>query len=82
VQAAKKLRQGVLNNKMKDLVFNLNISKYKEFMDNFINGKVGLDPNLYLADALAQCLYRPIIIISTLERHSKNRIFHFNKNPL
>ena len=82
LQAAKKLRQGVLNNKLKDFVFDLNITKYKEFTDNFVNGRVGLDPNFYLADALAQCMYRPVIIISTLERHNKIKYLHLTRNQL
>jgi hypothetical protein len=82
MQAVKKLRQGVLNNKLKDFVFNLNINKYKEFIDNFLNGTVSLDPNFYLAEALAHCLYRPVIIISTLERHKDKPIFHFNKESV
>jgi hypothetical protein len=59
LQAAKKLKSGVLNNKLKDFTFNLNYNEYRKFMDDFIKGEVGLDPEFFLAEALAQCLYSP-----------------------
>jgi hypothetical protein len=33
LQAAKKLKSGVLNNKLKDFTFNLNYNEYRKFMD-------------------------------------------------
>jgi hypothetical protein len=76
--ACKKLRQTVLNNKLKDFCFNLNYNKYKAFLDDFLAEKVGLDPDFYLAEALAIVLYRPVIIISSLKRHSGEKIISFN----
>ncbi len=40
VMAAKKLKSGVLNNKLKDFVFDLNMNKYRKFMDDFAEGRV------------------------------------------
>jgi len=82
VLAAKKLKSGVLNNKLKDFVFNLDLNRYRRFMEDFTNGKVGLDPNFYLAEALAESLYRPMVIISTLERHCKKPIMRFNQESV
>ncbi len=41
---------------------------------------VGPDPNMYLIHSMALCLYRPIIIISSLERHSDKKVIHFHEN--
>jgi hypothetical protein len=79
LQATKKLKSGVLNNKLKDFTFNLNYNEYRKFMDDFIKGEVGLDPEFFLAEALAQCLYRPMVIISTLDRHKDKPIKKFNR---
>ena len=77
--AVKKLRKGtILNNKLKDFTFNLNYNNYKEFIEDFLEGKVGLDPDLYLAEALALALHRPMIFLSSLERHKNKPIFSFN----
>jgi hypothetical protein len=61
--AAKRVKSGVLNNKLKDFVFDLNMNKYRQFKDDFADGKVGIDPKFYHADALAKYLYRPMVII-------------------
>jgi hypothetical protein len=37
-----------------------------------------MDPELYLADALASCLHRPMIFISSLKRHAQRQLFQFN----
>jgi transposase InsO family protein len=78
--AVKKLRSGTLNLKLKDFTFNLDYKACQDFINNFLEGKVGLDPELYLAEALASALYRPMIFISTLERHKNKRIFNFNRD--
>ena len=75
---ARKLQSGNLSNKLKDFTFNLNYEKYKQFLDDFSLGKVSLDPNLYLAEALSYALYRPITFISSLARHKNRQIIHFN----
>ncbi len=77
--AVKKMRKGtILNNKLKDFTFNLNYKNYQEFIDDFMQGKVGMDPDLYLAEALAMALHRPLIFLSSLERHKDKPIFSFN----
>jgi len=77
-KAVKKLKSGILNNKLRDFTFNLNFHEYKNFLIDFMNGKVGLDPELFIAEALAQALFRPMVFISSLERHQERRIFTFN----
>ncbi|MFN9910733.1 MAG: hypothetical protein ACK56F_32275, partial [bacterium] len=77
--ALKKLKSGILNNKLKDFTFNLNRAKYQQFIDDFANGKVGLDPDFYLVEATAAVLRRPLIFISTLERHKNKPIFSYNE---
>jgi len=76
--AVKTLKKGILNNKLKDFTFNLNFSTYQEFLNNFSEGKVGLDPDMFLAEALASALYRPMIFISSLQKHREKPIFSFN----
>ena len=76
--ALKKLKSGILNNKLKDFTFNLNYNEYKQYLDNFGQGTVGMDPELYLAEAFASSIHRPIIFISSLARHKNKQIFHFN----
>jgi hypothetical protein len=78
--AVKRLRTGVLNLKIKDFTFNMNYQNYQEYINAFLEGKVGLDPELYLAEALALALYRPMIFISTHPRHKDKPIFSFNKD--
>ena len=76
--ALKKLKSGILNNKLKDFTFNLKYDDYKQFIDDFSKGKVGMDPELYLAEALASSLHRPITFISSLRKHKLKPIFHYN----
>lgn len=72
------LRKGILNNKLKDFTFNLDYPSYQKFLDDFKAGRVGPDPDFYLIEALANILYRPIIIISTLEAHKNKPLIHLN----
>ncbi len=58
----------------------MNYQNYQEYINAFLEGKVGLDPELYLAEALALALYRPMIFISTHPRHKDKPIFSFNKD--
>ena len=76
--ALKKLKSGILKNKLRDFTFNLDFYKYTKFLDDFACGKVGLDPEFYLAESLAYGLFRPMIFISTLSRHNKYKIFEYN----
>ena len=76
--ALKKLKSGILKNKLRDFTFNLDFYKYTKFLDDFAYGKVGLDPEFYLAESLAYGLFRPMIFISTLSRHNKYKIFEYN----
>ena len=39
-----------------------------------------MDPDLLLVQALAEHLFRPIVIIFTLKRHGGNKIMKFNAN--
>ena len=39
-----------------------------------------MDPDLLLVQALVEYLFRPIVIISTLQRHGGNKIMKFNAN--
>jgi len=77
-KAFKKLKSGILNNKLKDFTFNLKYDDYKNFLQEFKDGKVGLDPDLYLAEALALSLYRPMIFISSLAKHKEKPYFTYN----
>ena len=77
-KAMKKLRSGILNNKLKDFTFNLNYHKYITFVEEFKAGKVGLDPEMYLAEALASALHRPIIFLSSLPEHKDRPIIYIN----
>jgi hypothetical protein len=76
--ALKKLKAGILNNKLKDFTFNLNYNAYKAYLDDFSQGNVAMDPELFLAEALASGLHRPMTFISSLPRHKDRPIFHFN----
>ena len=46
--AVKQLKKGVLANKLKDFCFNLDTRAYNDFLDNFLKGKVSMDPDLLL----------------------------------
>ncbi len=59
-------------------MFNLNYEKYQEFMTQFAKGAVGMDSELYMAEALASGLHRPMIFISSLKRHAQKTMFQFN----
>ena len=76
--ALKNLKKGILNNKLKDFVFNLNFQEYQNFLINFAKGKVGLDPEYYLVESLAKCLHRPIFLVSSLAKHREKPIIQFN----
>jgi len=76
--ALKKLKSGILATKLRDFTFKLNYNDYKNYLDDFGQGKAGMDPELYLAEALAAALHRPIIFISSLPKHHEKPVFHFN----
>jgi hypothetical protein len=61
--AMKKLKSRILNNKLKGSTFNLDYEKYQDYMSKFGRGEVGMDPELYMVEALASGLHRPIIFI-------------------
>jgi hypothetical protein len=79
-QTVKKLKSGILIRQLLDFTFSMNYDKLNEFLSNFRSGKVGHDPNMYVIHALAQILYRPIIVISSLERHSTKNVIHFHES--
>jgi len=76
--AVKKVKEGILGNKLLDFVFNLNKDEYHTFIKEFINGNTGLDSEYILADALAIQLSRPMILISSLKKHQNNPVIKFN----
>jgi len=76
--AVKTLKKGILNNKLKDFTFNLNFQDYSNFLADFSQGLIGLDPDMYLAESLATALHRPMIFLSTLEKHKEKPIFQYN----
>ncbi|MEI6382006.1 MAG: hypothetical protein WCO81_14200, partial [Cyanobacteriota bacterium ELA615] len=78
--ALKQLKNSILINKMKDFTFKLDLYRYHNFVKAFESGKIGIDPDMYLIEALSNKLLRPIIIISTLLRHAKKKIISFNNN--
>jgi transposase InsO family protein len=78
--AVKELKKGILALKMRDFLFDNNFGRYKQFLDEFKQGKHDVDKNFYLVEALAIGLYRPIFIISSLREHSDNPILKFNHN--
>jgi hypothetical protein len=51
---------------------------YKDYLENFKRGRVGIDENFFLIEAFAIALYRPVILISTLKQHQENPILKFN----
>ena len=67
------IKQKILQNQ-----FHNNLNDYKLFTNNFLHNQGPLDNNLELLTALALSLYRTIIVISSLEIHSKNPILKFN----
>ena len=76
--AVAQLKEGILDNKLKDFVFNLEKEKYYDFIKRFKEGAVGLDPEYILAEALSKTLARPMVLISSLKRHKNNPIIKFN----
>ena len=79
-QSVKKLKQGILSKQMLDFTFKMSYNEFNAFLTDFKLGKVGPDPNMYLIHSLALCLYRPIIVISSLERHKDKKVIHFHEN--
>jgi len=79
-QAIKKLKQTILYRQLLDFQFNLDYNKMNEFVNDFTNGLIGPDDGMYIVHALAQTLYRPIIVISTLEKHKTNPVITFHES--
>ncbi|RPH78729.1 MAG: hypothetical protein EHM77_06640, partial [Planctomycetaceae bacterium] len=80
-QCVKKLKQptnAIWFNKLKDHTFDLNFGKCNEFLKSFIAGKVGLDPNYYLAEMMAVILGRSITFISSVDRHANKPVWTIN----
>jgi len=78
-QIVKKTKSSILGAKMRDFQFNLNTREYYLFLEKFLQGTVGVDHNFYFVQILSEILHRPIIIISTLERHRSQQILKFNE---
>ena len=81
--AVKKLKSancGIRNTKLRDFVFKMNFDKHKEYLQNFLRGTVGVDPEFLLVEAMAIALMRPIIVISSLKRHKAKPVLNFNSD--
>jgi hypothetical protein len=76
--AVKEVKKGVLGLKLRDFQFNNNYMMYKDYLENFKKGLVGIYDNFFLIEAFAIALYRPVILISTLKQHQENPILKYN----
>ena len=65
--AVKELKKDVGALKLRDFAFNNNYNEYKKYLDEFIQGQHNVDRNLYLVEALAKALMRPIINIKKIQ---------------
>jgi hypothetical protein len=72
----KKLKSGIRNNKLKDFTFNLDYKACHKFLKKFGKGKVGMDSKLFLADALASAIHRPMIFIPHCNDMRKDLFFN------
>ncbi len=72
------VKKTVLQLKLRDFVLNNNKQRYNDFIDNFrtIHGPV--DNLLIMIEALAHSLYRPFIVISSLQEHQDQPILKYN----
>jgi len=81
----KKIKPSILGLKLKDFIFDQNSKDYHNFIDKLRSTQGEVDPDLYVVEALALVLTRPIIVISTLEKHLNSPILkyngHINKPP-
>ena len=73
----KQLRNTTPEFKIRDFHFNLNFGKYKQFLNDFLEGKVQIDPDLIMLDTFAHVLQRPIVVLSSLEKHADNKVQYF-----
>jgi len=76
-EAIKKLKASLTNHKILDFQFKNDKTAYNEFLRNFQFNNGPVDDNLYLVELIAIVLNRPFTIISTLEKHSQNKILQF-----
>jgi hypothetical protein len=67
------VKGGIFGIKLKDNSFNNKSHLYREYLQNFEKGKVNVDKDWIMVDALATVTHRCIIIISSLERHKQQR---------
>ena len=68
----------IIKQKILQHQFNNNLNDYKLFTTNFLHNQGPLDNDFELLKALAMALYRTIIVVSSLDIHSKNPIIKFN----
>jgi hypothetical protein len=68
--------------KLKDQTFNNNHMAYRNFLQEFENGKHTIDKDWIIMEALAKVTYRPIIILSSLNEHKEKKIFKFNHESI
>ena len=70
----------IIKQKILDDQFKNDLQEYKSFVEKFLQRAVQIDQKLHLITALAQALYRTIIIVSSLPEHSEKPILKFNPN--
>jgi hypothetical protein len=67
-----------LNDKMRDFSFDNHKDEMRDFLNDFKQGKVGMDKNYYLIESLAIEMNRTIVVISSHERHKNKPVTKFN----
>ena len=77
--AVKELNKSVLRLKLNDFEFNNDLKRTKEFLNTF-KTKGQVDSHFFLIEALSYALFRPFVIISSLDKHKDRKIFKFNFN--
>jgi hypothetical protein len=63
---------------MRDFSFDNHKDEMRDFLNDFKQGKVGMDKNYYLIESLAIEMSRTIVVISSLERHRDKPVMKFN----
>ena len=75
----KTLNKGVLRLKLNSFVFDNNMERTKQFLHNFkTNGPI--DNQFLLIEAFSYAMHRPVLVISSLEKHKDQPFIKFNFN--
>ena len=75
----KHIKKTVLRMKLNDFVFNNNGKATREYLEQLLVD-APIDKDFIAIEALSYILFRPVIVISSLNEHKNNPIFHFNGN--